>query len=243
VTRGPRAAYGGLFYYEKEGFDALWEQVQLAQRFDIALMSCKGMSVTAARQLADEICHRYRLRLFVLRDFDKAGFSIVAGFKQSNRRYTFENQIEVIDLGLRLDDIRGLQSEAVFDKGSEAKRRANLEQNGATPKEIEFLLERRVELNAMTSRQLVAFVERKLTAHGVRKIVPKQADLANAYRLFARGREAEKIIKRELKKLNGGSQVMVPRDLSNRVRKYLNQHPAARWDQAVAAIATATARG
>ena len=75
-------------------------------------------------------------------------------------------------------------------------RRANLRKNGATREEIEFLLHgRRVELNAMTSRQLVAFVERKLTDNGIAKIVPKQAELADAYRLFARGREAKKVIK------------------------------------------------
>jgi hypothetical protein len=97
----------------------------------------------------------------VLRDFDKAGFSLVAGFKQGNRRYTFENRIEVIDLGLRLDDIEGLSDEDAFDRGSEEKRRANLRKNGARRDEVEFLLHRRVELNAMTSDQLVAFVERK----------------------------------------------------------------------------------
>ena len=108
------------------------------------------------------------------------------------RRYTFENAIKVVDLGIRLGDIRGLQTEDVFDKGDEDTRRANLEKNSAKPAEIEFLLRRRVELNAMTSRQFVAFVERKLTANGVRKIVPTNADLIASYQVFARestGRE------------------------------------------------------
>ena len=239
VTRGPHGGYGGLFYCEKEGFDPLWEQVQLDARFDISLMSCKGLSVTAARKLADEICHAYRIPLLVLRDFDKAGFSNVASFQQSNRRYTFENRIKVIDLGLRLDDATelGLPDEASYDRGSLEARRANLRKNGATPEEIEFLLRgRRVELNAMMSDQLVGFVERKLTDNGIAKIVPKQSELADAYRLFARGREAEKVFKRELRKLNGGSAVKVPRDLAIRVRDYLDQHPTKRWDDAVAAI-------
>jgi Topoisomerase 6 subunit A/Spo11, Toprim domain len=244
VTRGPHGAFGALLYTEKEGFLPLFEHVQLADRFDIGLMSSKGMSVVAARKLADAICHAYRIPLLVLHDFDKAGFSIVAGFKRrQSRRYTFENQIKVIDFGLRLNDVRGLLDEATYDKGSEEKRHANLRKNGATPKEVEFLLHRRVELNAMTSRQLVDFAEHKLMEHGIGKVVPKQADLTNAYRLFARGFEVEKIVKRELKKLNGGSQVMVPRDLARRVRDYLDQHPAERWDQAVAAISRSVADG
>ena len=229
VTRGPHGGFGALLYIEKEGFLPLFEQVQLAARFDIGIMSNKGMSVTASRQLADAICAAHKIPLLVLHDFDKAGFSILGTFKHRvSRRYTFENKIKVIDLGLRLGDIRGLQSENVFDKGNEATRAANLRENGATEKEIKFLLHRRVELNAMTSRQLVAFVERKLKEHGIDKVVPKSAELADAYRLFARGREAEQIISRELKKLNGGSEVKVPRDLPVKVCAYLKKHPTMR---------------
>ena len=199
VTRGPRGAYGALLYIEKEGFTPILEQVQLDKRFDIGIMSSKGMSVTAARKLADEICHAYRIPLLVLHDFDKSGFSILGTFtRRETRRYTFENAIKVVDLGIRLGDIRGLQTEDVFDRGGEDKRRANLEENGAKPAEIEFLLRRRVELNAMTSRQFVALVESKLTANGVRKIVPPNADLIAAYQAFARSQQVEKIVSREL---------------------------------------------
>ncbi|MGZ3308354.1 MAG: hypothetical protein ACXU8R_07530, partial [Xanthobacteraceae bacterium] len=187
ITRGPHGAYGALLYVEKEGFDELFERVQLAERFDIATMSCKGMSVVAARKLVDAVCHAYRLDLFMLHDFDKAGFSIRGTFvHKTPRRYTFEHKIKVVDLGLRLDDLRELrlQDEAAAKERvskdpakTEMKRRANLQRNGATPEEIEFLRTRRVELNAMTSAQLLAFVERKLTEHRVKKIVPTKADL------------------------------------------------------------------
>ena len=238
VTRGPHGGFGALLYIEKEGFDPLLERVQLADRFDIGTMSSKGMSVTAARKLADEICHAYRIPLLLLHDFDKSGFSIKGSFeRRAARRYTFENAIKVIDLGLRLNDVRGLQREDVFDRGSEEKKRANLRANGATPEEIEILLKQRVELNAMTSRQFVAFLERKLIENGIRKIIPAKSDLATAYRAFAQGREVEKIIKRALRKLNG-SATPVPADLKAKVEHYLRQHPAARWDEAVAAIAS-----
>ena len=91
-TCGPHGGYGAVLYIEKEGFMALLDEVKLAQRFDLAIMSSKGMSVTAARELADEVCHRWHVPLFVLHDFDKAGFSIRAGFMQrQSRRYTFQN--------------------------------------------------------------------------------------------------------------------------------------------------------
>src|SRR5262249_10164511 len=152
--------------------------------------------VVASRKLADEICHAYGIPLLVLHDFDKAGFSILATFeRRQSRRYTFQNRIKVIDLGLRLGDIAGLQSEDIFDKGSRASRQRNLLEKGASHAEIEFLLDRRVELNALTSAHLVAFVERKLRQHGIKKIVPDKDQLADAYRLFARSEAAEKIVR------------------------------------------------
>ena len=240
-TKGPSGSFGAVLYIEKEGFMALLDEAKLAQRFDIAIMSSKGMSVIAARELADEVCHTWRVPLFILRDFDKAGFSIRAGFMQKqSRRYTFKNQIKVHDLGLRMDDVRdliaqGLDEPAAKERGSSEKRFANMRKNGATVEEAEYLLNRRVELNALTSEQFIAFVERKLTEHGVRKIIPTKAILAETYRTFARGRDVEKFFKRELRKLDG-AKVTVPADLPQQVEAYLRQHPTERWDAAVAAI-------
>ena len=78
-------------------------------------------------------------------------------------------------------------------------------------------------------------VERKLTEHGVKKIIPTKAVLAETYRTFARGREVEKFFKRELRKLDS-AKVTVPADLPQQVEAYLRQHPTERWDAAVAAI-------
>jgi hypothetical protein len=68
------------------------------------------------------------------------------------------HDIKVIDLGLRLTDVRGLGiedlSERHNDKGSREARAANLKLNGATKVEIEFLLEWRVELNALSRRSM-----------------------------------------------------------------------------------------
>jgi hypothetical protein len=52
-TCGPRGNFGGVLFVEKEGFDPLLTAAQTADKFDLAPMSTKGMSVTAARKLAD----------------------------------------------------------------------------------------------------------------------------------------------------------------------------------------------
>ena len=151
-TFGPMGRYCGIFFVEKEGFDPLFERMQLEQRYDLAFMSTKGMSVTAARLLVDQLCAKYNIPLFLLRDFDKSGFVGAATFQKNNRRYTYENTFKVFDLGLRLDDVHDLierfpdlgdidtLAENTHDRGKAAARRANLEENGATEEEIEFLV-------------------------------------------------------------------------------------------------------
>lgn len=243
-TQGPQGNFGAVLFIEKEGFMPLFEAVDLANRFDIAVMSTKGMSVTAARELVEHLCGgKAGIPLLVLHDFDKAGFSIAATLRRDTRRYQFADRINIVDLGLRLDDVidLGLEglAEDAFDKGDLDAREANLRRNGATEAEIEFLLERRLELNALTSDRLVTFVESKLIASGVKKVVPDAEMLANAYRASIRGAKIKEIIGRELSKIDDG-RVDIPDDLTAQVADLLRRHPSWRWDAAVAEIASAS---
>ena len=87
----------------------LFEKVKLAERYDIAIMSSKGMSVTAARMLADRLCGEYDIPLFALHDFDIAGFSIMRTVGCDTRRYTFEHDIEVQSISVFVfDDVERL---------------------------------------------------------------------------------------------------------------------------------------
>jgi hypothetical protein len=238
TTSGPDGCFGAVFLTEKEGFTPLFEAVNLAKRFDIALMSPKGMSSTAARTLIDHLCE-HGIPLLVLHDFDKAGFSIIGTLKRDTRRYSFDNKIKVIDLGLRLKDVReiGLESsaEAVFDRGTRQAKMDNLRLNGATHEEAEFLLARRVELNALPSDQLVAFIERKLTEHGINKVIPKSDLLGKTYQLVVNSKRIEQAVAEVIENL-GDEDVGVPSNLKNRVEAHLRKHPELRWDEAVAAI-------
>src|SRR5262245_63911627 len=115
------------------------------------IISTKGVSVTAARKLIDNICGDHDLPLFVLHDFDVAGFLILGTLQRDTRRYRFSSAIEVVDLGLRLGDIAGLEREPAAATRVDANiLRGQLAENGAAASEIGILLNERVELNAMT---------------------------------------------------------------------------------------------
>ena len=73
-----REISAAVLFCEKEGFNPLFKAVNLANRHDLMIISTKGVSVTAARRLIDEVCGGNNLPLFVLHDFDVAGFLILA---------------------------------------------------------------------------------------------------------------------------------------------------------------------
>ena len=183
-TYGPDCRYGAILFVEKEGFNEIFEAIQLAERYDIAIMSTKGTSVTAARHLVDELCASHEIPLFGPHDFDKSGLTILKTWRNDTKRYTFMNKIKVTDLGLRLDDVEAerLEGEAVSYKSETNVVRDNLRESGASEDEIAFLLRQRVELHAFTADGLVAWVERKLTENGIRKIIPNSDKLGEAYR-------------------------------------------------------------
>src|SRR5262245_44055197 len=104
-TRGPNNRFGAILFLEKEGFDPLLEEGRFAERYDIAVMSTKGTSVTASRELVQELCATYDVPLLVLHDFDVTGFTISGTLRSSTRRFTYGRKFKVVDLGLRLADI------------------------------------------------------------------------------------------------------------------------------------------
>ena len=244
-VHGPSGNFGAVLYIEKEGFDPILKAAQIADKFDIAIMSNKGMSVTAARHLADKMCARYEIPLLVLHDFDKAGFSIAGTWQRDTRRYEFQNDIKVVDLGLSLADVESMGLESEYQHHPKERRSAleeNLRTNGASEAEITFMFRdfdklkstRRVELNAMTSPQFIDFVERKLRESGITKVVPDRTLLAKVYVGFEIGRRLKEAGKEIEKTIDKGSQP--PADLDQRVRELLRKDPAMRWDAAVRQI-------
>jgi hypothetical protein len=232
---GPSGGYAGVLFCEKEGFGPLFKSVDLANCYDLMIVSSKGVSVTAARRLIDEVCGENDLPLFVLHDFDVAGFLILGTLQRDTRRYTFENNIEVVDLGLRLADVQGLEKEpAAASKIDKRTLREQLAENGATDEEITFLVNDRVELNAMPSGDLVAMIERKLNDYGLEKVVPDDDMLEAAYRSFHRSRGLRKAFAEIEKGYDAKAKdVTVPKDLQNSVRAILDKHRDLRWDDAV----------
>jgi hypothetical protein len=247
-TKGPQNRYRNVLFCEKEGFGPIFEASHIAERFDASIMSTKGMSTTAARLLLDRLVNRGVENVLVLHDFDVSGFSIGGTLGTDSRRYTFENKVPIIDIGLRLTDVEalGLLREPFTGKKNGRLVAQTLKRHGASQDEIDFLIQRsygsefkgeRVELNALTSDQLIAFIERKFAEHGVRKIIPDDEVLE----MHARRMLERRLVLRELDKMLPGIREQVtkanlPDDLREHVEALLEEQPAVPWDAAVAEI-------
>ena len=210
---------------EKEGFDELLEAEQIPERYDLALMSTKGISALAARDLAESM----GVPCFTLHDLDKNGFVMRAGFPFAT------------DLGIRLDDVTEweLSPERQAHKNP-AKTAENLRANGATQSEIDYIAFKgqRVELNMLTGRQFIEFVERKMQQHGVRKVVPDRETLQAAWNRAIRVSRINVLIRGDEPTTDLNAPLPpAPDDLADHIRKAFEQDDAQSWDEALWDIA------
>jgi hypothetical protein len=238
-TSGPENRYSAVLFVEKEGFNALLAQARIAERFDIAIMSTKGMSTTAARLLLDRLAPRID-KVLVAHDFDVLGFSIFGTLGSDGRRYRFHNDVHIIDLGLRLSDVEalGLDSEPVETSGDWSARAATLAAHGATMAEITFLRHRRVELNAMPADVFVRFLQRKLAEHGIGKVVPGNDVLErHARHVLTRALTNKALDAIRTKAEEDATSIALPAELRRQVVAALRRQPDIPWDVAVSNIA------
>jgi hypothetical protein len=151
----------------------------LGERFDMAVIASQGFSAVACRTLlARAVTHD--IRVFVLHDADWSGYEIARTLAEPTARMP-DHQIEVIDVGLKLEDgiARGLPIEPQVVKGTLsaqlAPRLTERELAAFTGKRIGggYRECERIELDAFSTPELIAFIEEKLAEHGAdTKLVP-----------------------------------------------------------------------
>jgi hypothetical protein len=237
-TMGPEDRYKTILFIEKEGFDPILEAAQIANRFDVSVMSTKGMSVSASRLLLDRLVDRGVTKVLVLHDFDVSGFSIFGTLGTSSARYRFRNKVPIIDIGLRLADIEAIDllSEPFATNSDWRKVSHTLKRHGATAEEIAFLKDARVELNAMTSDEFIAFIERTFREHGIAKVIPDADILEHYARRVLERLLAKNAIEKLMPEISNQAAAAGLPDLRQRVEAGLQRRPEAAWDVIVAGL-------
>jgi hypothetical protein len=175
----PQHRFNKILYVEKTGFLQQLLTANIHNRFDVALAAGAGFSPQAAKELFAKIERATPVTIYVLHDADIAGLEIA---RTLGNKLVHENyRITVQDLGLRPAEAMALDlpSESV-EVTAEPSRELK---DSVSPEEVAWLLgenirhlqtwrkERRVlyqgtrvELNAFTPREFIAWVEEKLQA-------------------------------------------------------------------------------
>jgi hypothetical protein len=149
------------------------EAVRWGERHDCALMSSKGFTTRAARDLVDKLAeHDEPITIFCVHDADAAGTMIYQTFQQETKARG-ARKIKIVNLGLEPWEAiaMGLQVETV-EEGKQRKPAADYVRERDDEGWEEWLQSRRVELNAMTTPQFIEWLDRKLAGYDGKLILP-----------------------------------------------------------------------
>ncbi len=181
--RLPEYVFDKILYVEKEGLGPIFESARLAERFDLAIAAGKGQPVEAVRALFER-AEAGDYRLFVLHDADPAGYSIARTIAEETDRMP-DYSVDVIDLGLTVGD--AIQRSLETEKFTRRKDLPWWMRDRLDEQELAWFEGRRltanwqkpqwectrVELNALSAPDLVAYIEAGLERHDAGgKIVP-----------------------------------------------------------------------
>jgi hypothetical protein len=187
-------------------------------------MTAKGFATRAAKQLLDHAITK-DVTILAAHDADISGYEIARTLERETRT-TRGMHIDVIDLGLTVEEAlsMGLEAESVvIQKAPSYELLYNL-----TPQEKEFFLcapriyggrqGKRVELNAMTTDQLVCWIEEKLGILGLKsKVLPPESAVQSVLRSAIKERLADDIkqmLKGAIEELFGLSFVDMEREIA-----------------------------
>jgi hypothetical protein len=174
----PAWTFNKLVYIEKEGASEALKDERWSEKHDCAIMSSKGFSTRAARDLIDKLAvHEELVEVFCVHDADASGTMIFQTLQEATRARD-ARKIQIINLGLEPWEAveMGLEVENV-EEGRRRKPVAQyvLERDDIAPDGNswdEWLQTHRVELNAMTTPEFIRWLDQKMITHGIGKLVP-----------------------------------------------------------------------
>jgi hypothetical protein len=170
----PVWTFNKLLYIEKEGFQEALKAVRWGERHDCALISSKGFTTRAVRDLVDKLAeHDEDVTIFCAHDADGYGSMIYQTFQEATkargaRKIKIVNiglePWEAIEMGLRVETVSvGKRRKAVADYIKERDDGERWEG---------WLQTHRVELNEMTTPQFIEWLDSKMAAYGSGKLIP-----------------------------------------------------------------------
>ena len=173
-------------------------------------MSSKGFSTRAARDLIDKLVeHDEPIEVFCAHDADASGTMIYQTLQEATRARG-ARKIEIVNIGLEPWEAvaMGLEVETV----EAAERRKPVADyvglyEGDDNDWDEWLQTHRVELNAMTTPELIEWLDDKMEVYGSGKLIPPTEVLEDTFMTVTEERLRAEITERILSEADLGGQV------------------------------------
>jgi hypothetical protein len=230
-------------FIEKEGFFEALKEDAWPERHDCALVTSKGQPTRAARDLLDLLGESgEEILFFAVHDADAAGTLIYQSLQEATRARP-GRKVQVINLGLEPKEALAMDLE-VEDVEAGERRKAIAAYVPADAQD--WLRHHRVELNAMTTPQFIAWLDDKMAAFGNGKLVPPPRVLTNDLSETLEGRLQERITERILREARIEEKVAAalqeidlptPEELCAVVQAALADQPEASWRAAIERVA------
>lgn len=249
----PAWNFNKLVYIEKEGAQEALKQNRWCERHDCAVMSSKGFSTRAARDLIDKLVeHDEPVDVFCVTDADASGGMIYQTLQEETKARG-ARKIKIVKLGLEPWEAvaMGLEVETV--------------EQGKYPKPVaEYIRERdrgwawanwlqthRVELNAMTTPQLIEWLDEKMATFGSGKLIPPphvlKQDLADRIESKVRAAISERILREaKIGDLVAAAIAAITTpdgaELARDIKRLFNQQSDREWRDAIEVVASRVAK-
>jgi len=171
----PPWTFNKLVYIEKEGFSEALKEERWAERHDCALLSSKGFTTRACRDLVDLLAeHDEPITIFCVHDADAFGTMIYETFQEATKARD-ARKIRIVNLGLEPWEALAMGLEVETIKAGDRRKpvAGYIAEHPCDEEEedwAEWLQTKRVELNAMSTPEFIAWLDAKMTAY--EKLVP-----------------------------------------------------------------------
>lgn len=238
----PKLTFNKVLYVEKGGPIPLLKDNKWMERWDCAVLTSQGQASRAAKDVIDLMGDTdEEITFYCVHDSDGYGTLIYEKLQEASRARP-ARRVKIINLGLDPAEGRamGLEVEE-FDRKSDAVPVASY----IGDRDRDWLQTHRIELDAMTSPQFLAWLDAKMAEHGEspRKVVPTEAVIRQQAAAGAEAILRRRAVEEVLRAQSALIDARVAEDLAalnlnvgaREVERTLDRSPAASWRDAVGA--------
>ena len=243
----PAWTFGQVLYLEKEGFFEALKAARWPERHDCALLTSKGFATRAVRDLIDFLGDGEEpVRVFCVHDADASGTMIYQGLQEATRARG-RRTVEIVNFGLEPWEAveMGLSVETVEESNRRKPVADYIINRDGGEEWVDWLQGQRVELNEMTTPQLIAWLDAKMDEHSGGKVVPPagvidletRSQLTTHVRSLVTGRVLrEARVDEQVEGLVAGLALPSGADLAEAVTDYVGENEDRAWVEGIGDI-------